>query len=177
MADVFVRCMHGLLRAEGVRVCQQRVGDSLRRTFPFQHSIIRRNVRVAVNPVPYRANYFGEKLNFDQNENLVMYGVTHVLAVDGYSRKIVRKNPITIYNTVIMQLRYVQYRFWQLQQLIQLPRQTEVIMLDETCTVSSIPSNFPIAWSSLSEIWSSLLPGPHWESSRHVLALEFLQVH
>ena len=35
-----------------------------------------------------------------------MYGVTHVLAVDGYSRKLVgfitmpRKNPITIYNTL-----------------------------------------------------------------------------
>jgi len=44
-------------------------------------------MHVAVNPVPYRANYFGEKLHFDQNEKLVTYGVTHVLAVDGYSRK------------------------------------------------------------------------------------------
>lgn len=46
-------------------------------------------MHVAVNPVVYRANYFREKLHFDQNEKLVMYGVTHVLAVDGYSRKIV----------------------------------------------------------------------------------------
>lgn len=75
-------------------------------TFPFQHSIRRQNMHVAVNPVPYRANYFGEKLHFDQNEKLVMYGVTHVLAVDGYSQKIVgfvtmpRKNPITICNTL-----------------------------------------------------------------------------
>ena len=68
-------------------------------------------MHVAVNPVSYRGNYFGEKLHFHQNEKLVMYGVTHVQAVDGYSRKIVRKNPITIYNTVIMQLCYVQYRF------------------------------------------------------------------
>ena len=64
------RCMHGLLQAEGVRVCQQRVGDSLRRTFPFQHSIRRQNMHITVNPVPYRANYFGEKFHFDQNEKL-----------------------------------------------------------------------------------------------------------
>ena len=63
-------------------------------------------MHVIVNLVPYRANYYGEKLHFGQNEKLVMYGVTHVLAVDGYSRKIVgfvtmpRKNPITIYYTL-----------------------------------------------------------------------------
>ena len=44
----------------------------------------------------------------DQNEKLAMYGVIHVLAIDGYSRKIVgfvtipRKNPITIYNTPLL---------------------------------------------------------------------------
>ena len=42
-----------------------------------------------MHPIPpYHATFFGEKLHFDQNEN--MYGVVHVLAVDGYSRKIVR---------------------------------------------------------------------------------------
>lgn len=41
---------------------------------------------------------------------LSMYGVTHVMAVDGYSRKIVGmitipvKNPITIYNTLMKPL-------------------------------------------------------------------------
>lgn len=33
--------------------------------------------------------YFGEKLHIDQNEKMVMFGVTHVCAVDGYSGKIV----------------------------------------------------------------------------------------
>lgn len=33
------RSMHGLLRAEGIAVCQRRVGESLERTFPFQHSL------------------------------------------------------------------------------------------------------------------------------------------
>ena len=42
-----------------------------------------------MHPIPpYHATFFGEKLHFDQNEN--MYGVVHVLAVDGYSCKIVR---------------------------------------------------------------------------------------
>lgn len=56
-----------------------------------------------INPVPYTASYFGEKLHFDQNEKLNMYGVIHVLAVDGFSRKLVgfitipKKNPILIY--------------------------------------------------------------------------------
>jgi len=100
------RTMHGLLRAEGLSVCQRRVGESLQRTNPFQHSLRRANVHSLVNPVPYRADFFGEKLHLDQNEELVMYGVVHVLAIDGYSRKLVglvtmpRKNPITIYNTL-----------------------------------------------------------------------------
>ena len=46
----------------------------------------------------------------DQNEKMVMYGVTHVMAVDGYSRKIVGmvtmpvKNAITIYHTLLRPL-------------------------------------------------------------------------
>lgn len=42
-----------------------------------------------VNPVPHRAHFLGEKLHFDQNKQLAMYGITHILAVDGYSQKIV----------------------------------------------------------------------------------------
>ena len=35
------------------------------------------------NPIPYEAHHFGHKLHLDHNEKLVMYGVTHVIAVDG----------------------------------------------------------------------------------------------
>ena len=58
------------------------------------------------NPIPYCAEFYGQKLHFDQNEKLVMFGIVHVAAVDGYSRKIVgfstmpKKNAITIYNTI-----------------------------------------------------------------------------
>ena len=49
-------------------------------------------------------------MHLDQNEKLAMYGVTHVIAVDGFSRKIVGmitipvKNPIAIYNALMKPL-------------------------------------------------------------------------
>ncbi|KAK0138165.1 hypothetical protein N1851_025521 [Merluccius polli] len=58
------------------------------------------------NPTPYNAEYMGHKLHMDQNEKLVMFGVTHVIAVDGHSKKIVAnatmpiKNNLTIYEEV-----------------------------------------------------------------------------
>ena len=42
-----------------------------------------------LNPALYRASHYGKKLHLDQNEKIAMFGVTHVLAVDGYSRRIV----------------------------------------------------------------------------------------
>lgn len=48
----------------------------------------------------------GHKLHMDQNEKLAMYGVTHIVAIDGFSRKIVPhstmpvKNYFTIYQEV-----------------------------------------------------------------------------
>ena len=98
------RSMQGLLRSQGMRVSQARIGSALR-TFPFAHAQRVANIVHHINPVPYRATFFGEKLHFDQNEKLNMYGVVHVLAVDGYSRKIVgfitlpRKNPTAIIYT------------------------------------------------------------------------------
>lgn len=58
------------------------------------------------NPIQYVADYFGHKLHIDQNEKLVMFGATHVIAVDGYSGKIVSfatmqvKNNLTIYDEI-----------------------------------------------------------------------------
>ena len=42
-----------------------------------------------LNPFPCWASNYGEKLYLDQNEKIVMYGITHIIAVDGFSRKIV----------------------------------------------------------------------------------------
>ena len=83
------RMMHGMLRSQGIRVSQRRVGEALQRVAPIQYEFRRCEATSLLNPLPYRATYFGEKLHLDQNEKCVMFGITHVVAVDGYSRKIV----------------------------------------------------------------------------------------
>ena len=81
--------MTGFLASQGFKISQQRVGLALQRIRPYQHSCRQNTIQRLVNPIPYNAAYFGEKLHIDQNEKLVMYGVTHVCAIDGYSGKIV----------------------------------------------------------------------------------------
>ena len=96
--------MTGLLVSQGVRVSQARVGKSLRSQNPSYHHARRTLTARQMNPIPYRADYFGHKLHIDQNEKCVMYGVTHICAIDGYSGKIVGfltmpvKNNVEIYN-------------------------------------------------------------------------------
>ena len=81
--------MTGLLASKGLRVGEQRVGKSLQSCNPtYQHARTTETARL-LNPVPYRADYFGHKLHCDQNEKMVMFGVTHVCGIDGYSGKIV----------------------------------------------------------------------------------------
>ena len=55
------------------------------------------------NPKVCKADYFGHKLHVDQNDKLVMYGVTHDPARDGYFgiitgfQTMAIKNNLTIY--------------------------------------------------------------------------------
>ena len=56
--------------------------------------------------------YFGHKLHFDQNENLIHYEVTEVIAVDGYSAFITAKSVMPFKNNLIIYqevFRYLQY--------------------------------------------------------------------
>ena len=98
--------MTGLLASEGIGVSQQRVGESLRLTNPGYQHARRTATERQINLVPYHADYFGHKVHVDQNEKLVMFGVTHICAVDGYSGKIVGfvtmpiKNNVEMYVTV-----------------------------------------------------------------------------
>jgi len=95
--------MTGFLSSQGFRCAQKRVGVSLQRVNPGYH--IRRQTRAErqTNPIPYDAQYFGQKLHVDQNEKLVMFGLTLVCAIDGFSGKIVgfailpQKNKVLIY--------------------------------------------------------------------------------
>ena len=81
--------MKGYLSAQGIRIGEKRIGASLQRVDPSRHYTRQQQMHRVTNPVPYRAEYFGEKLHIDQNEKLVMFGATHVCAIDGYSGRIV----------------------------------------------------------------------------------------
>jgi len=96
--------MCGLLASEGVQVAERRIGKALQKVNPAYQQARRSHANRHLNPIPYHASYFGHKLHIDQNEKLVMYGVTHICARDGYSGKVVGfistpvKNNIEIYN-------------------------------------------------------------------------------
>ncbi|KAI2644312.1 CBK1 kinase activator protein MOB2 [Labeo rohita] len=87
--------MTGYLSSKGIHAGEVRVGRGVRN----------------LNPVPYHAEHMGHKLHLDQNEKMMMFGVTHVVAIDGFSSQIVAyntmpvKNNLTIYQNVY---RYVQ---------------------------------------------------------------------
>ena len=102
--------MTGFLLSKGFNVSEQRVGSALRNVAPNQYEGRRSDSLDRSNPVPYHACHFGHKVHLDQNEKLVLFGVTSVIARDGYSGKIVAfgimpvKNCIAIYDLVF---RYV----------------------------------------------------------------------
>uniref|UniRef100_A0AAV2MKP7 Transposase n=1 Tax=Knipowitschia caucasica TaxID=637954 RepID=A0AAV2MKP7_KNICA len=99
------KMMTGYLLADGVLASERRVGKILK-TMNRPYNEMRRRGARNLNPVPYHADYMGHKVHIDQNEKLIMFGVTHVLAIDGYSSKVVAhatmpiKNTLTIYEDV-----------------------------------------------------------------------------
>ena len=72
---------------------------------PDGHEARRSNTINRVNPIRYQAKYFGHKLHVDKNKKLE-YGVTHVIARDGFSGKVISyltlpiKNNLAIYEQV-----------------------------------------------------------------------------
>ena len=73
----------------GIRCSEKCVGDSLRRVNPEYCARRVQNTHKQINPILYFADYFEQKVHIDQNEKLVMFGITHVCAMDGFSGKIV----------------------------------------------------------------------------------------
>ncbi|XP_056288295.1 uncharacterized protein LOC130205144 isoform X3 [Pseudoliparis swirei] len=106
------KMMTGSLAAAGVFASESRVGAVLRNIHPPYHKGARN-----LNPLPYHAAYVGHKIHMDQNEKIVMFGVTHVLAIDRFSSKIVGqatmpvKNNLTIYNDVYRSA-VMEYGMW-----------------------------------------------------------------
>lgn len=109
--------MQGFLPSEGINVSQRRIGNALSVLYPHAHHQRAVVSYQHINPLPYRAPHFGEKLHFDQNEKLNMFGVIHILAIDGFSRKIVglisipQNNPIIIFDCLFRPL-LEQYGIW-----------------------------------------------------------------
>ncbi|XP_056293263.1 uncharacterized protein LOC130208261 isoform X1 [Pseudoliparis swirei] len=110
------KMMTGSLAAAGVFASEGRVGAVLRNIHPPYHKARCQGAR-NLNPVPYHAAYVGHKIHMDQNEKIVMFGVTHVLAIDGFCSKIVGqatmpvKNNLTIYNDVYRSA-VMEYGMW-----------------------------------------------------------------
>ena len=83
------KTLTGLLASEWLIASEVRVGNAMKVVSPVYCQARRTETRKRMNPVPYVAHYFGEKVHIDQNEKLVRYGIIHICCVDGYSAKIV----------------------------------------------------------------------------------------
>ena len=94
------KTIRGLLRSQGIYAGDKQVGCSLGEVHPSYHLKRLTRVESELNPHPYFARYFGHKLHIDQNEKVVMFGLTHVAAIDGYSRKIVGFITLPVKNNV-----------------------------------------------------------------------------
>lgn len=86
--------------------CETRIGRSLSRVAPVYQQRRRSDTARLLNPSPYTAAYYGHKLHIERNEKLVMFGVTHVCAIDGYSKCVPAcctmsvKNDLVIYEKI-----------------------------------------------------------------------------
>ena len=91
---------------KGINVSERKLKVIMPSLAPVDYSLRQSNSQERRNPAIYSARYFGHKIHLDQNEKLIHYGVTYVMARDGYSGKIVgaavmpRKNNEIIYANV-----------------------------------------------------------------------------
>lgn len=110
--------MKGYLKgAKGINVSERKLRAIMPSCAPVNHLLRQSNSLERRNPAIYSARYFGHKIHLDQNEKLVHYGVTYVMARDGYSGKIIaaavmpQKNNEKIYEN-IYKAATVEYGLW-----------------------------------------------------------------
>ena len=96
------KMMTGLLCSKGICVSEGKGRQSLKRLDPVSHQIRHETAGRQLNPKCYNADYFGHKVHLDQNEKLKMFGVTHVMARDGYSGMIVAFSTMPVKNNLII---------------------------------------------------------------------------
>ncbi|CAL1583945.1 unnamed protein product [Knipowitschia caucasica] len=95
------RMMKGYLSTKNVHAGEARIGSVLRTIHRPYHED-RRQGSKNLNPIPYTAEYMGHKIHLDQNEKIAMFGATHVLAIDGFSRMIVGFSTMPIKNNLLI---------------------------------------------------------------------------
>ena len=102
--------MTGFIRKKfGLSVGQNRAGNALATVCPRNHQQSREGTFRQVNPMSYHADYFGHKMHFDQNEKLVMYGVTHIVAIDGHSLFIAGAYTMPVQNNLVISEKVLRY--------------------------------------------------------------------
>ena len=95
--------MTGCLRSMEVSISKIQVGNTLKEICPRAKPNRCMQAGRSFNPKIYKVDYFGHKMLLDQNEKLVMDGITQVVARDGYFgmitgyATIANKNNLTIY--------------------------------------------------------------------------------
>ena len=95
--------MKGYIRQKyKVNISQRRISTALQVAVLQYDQRRQTNTTRLTNPIPYKADYFGLKLHINQNENLVMYGVTPVTAIDGYSRFVLCGVTMSVKNNQII---------------------------------------------------------------------------
>ena len=135
--------MTGLLCSQGIVVGENRVARSMQRVAPAAQIGRRQRARRHLNPPPYIARFFGDKVHFVQNEKLAMYGVTHVLVIDGKIVGMITipvKNTISIYGA-LMRPMLLEFGLWQ---QVRVDHGTEfTLIVAEQQAVAGSSSNTP----------------------------------
>ena len=96
----------GALLIKGIHVGETKIEKILKEFNPNAQKARQYSAGRSLNPKVYKADYFGHKIHYDQNEKLGMYGIVHVCARDVFSGKIVghatmiMKNNIITYNEI-----------------------------------------------------------------------------
>ena len=96
------KMMKGFLKSKGIDAGDRRVGKAISAVSLVYQMARCANVQRNINPIPYKADYFGHKLHINQNEKLAMYGLTHVCASDGYSGKLVSFASMPVKNNSVI---------------------------------------------------------------------------
>ena len=74
------KMMHGVMKAKGINVGKTKIGKLLVEINSEAQAKRQNVVCCSLNPKVYSTKYFGNKMHYDQNEKLGMFGFVHVCA-------------------------------------------------------------------------------------------------